>query len=359
MTDYPNGIVQAPEDIHDVTHLNTWMNKVPDGSVIELPDVMVYTSDDTLRLQGRNAVHLNGRGSTFVRKLASRSDQSASANRTWSHFESKYGSEISIQSLYFDGDNELTTYNSTYEAQHGVSVQGTQGFEAEDIFVTSVRGDGFCLAPSNGARSNEVHFKNCHFSELGRQGWSFTGCEKVWIEECSLGNMARSVMDFEPLVSNLTDPSWGAKDVEIDHCEFHTGGSYWLAGEGIGQIENLHIHDCELIGRAMTMKIAEQTRPVPQRRGPIFLINNHSDTQASMGISPFYIRWTDNLMIAGNVQPMNPARGMTAVYTPGCTEVKVFWNSFVGAAAVMIDPASATTCAENRTVQGGPYDQPK
>ncbi len=328
----PVGTFSAPASIpsdcsRDVTaDLLAWIASVGDGSTLRFAPNGCYRIDRTLRIEDRNHLTFDGNGATF-KAMTSGRELGPSAARTRSQFKFVDGSDILVQNLTVVGANpHAGTYDDSYvadlEAQHAFEIGGTRNIVLDRVHASDVYGDFVYV----GAPSSHVTVQNSTFTRNGRQGWTVAGGEYVTFDNNIISETRRATIDMEPNSSESAQ-----RHITFSNNIVGPGRLFFLScGGAPAQTQDVSIVNNHLTGRALTVHVWGD----PGVRSDFTVTGNTSDDGASQsGGGVIYFHGTSNVVVANNVQPVQPDRGISGVSLESATNVTVTGNTFPDAVA--------------------------
>lgn len=357
----PVGTFSAPASIasncsRDVTAaVLGWIASVGDGSTLRFAPNACYRIDGTLRIENRNRLLIDGNGSTF-RAFTSGRELGARAARTRSQFKFVNGSDLRVQNLIVRGANPHagtgeSAYVADLEAQHAFEIGGTRGLVLDHVQAYDVYGDFVYV----GAPSSHVTVQNSVFARNGRQGWTVAGGEYVTFDHDVLTDTRRSTIDMEP-----NSVASAQRHVTFSNNIFGPGRLLFLSNHGApAPTQDVSILNNTLVGKEMSIHVWGD----PGVRSGFRVIGNKSDTGTSQsGGGAYYFHGTSDVLISGNVQPVQPGRGISGVGLEAATNVSIVGNSFPDAVATVFfypfDPANPFPPSRSITDSGNRIGAP-
>jgi cysteine-rich secretory family protein len=181
--------------------LMAWLNTVPDNSVVQFPPGACYGLDDTITLEDRVGLFIDGNGSTFKALTP------GTGNRDNWRFEG--GTNITVKNMIVRGANPHAgvtgnAYDGTREWQHGFRFAGTQTAMLDNVQVYDMYGD-FVEAMwdwrygdvSQAPMAKNITVKNSRFERNGRMGFGLTGVEGFVLRDSYIGEVNMAAVDLE------------------------------------------------------------------------------------------------------------------------------------------------------------------
>jgi hypothetical protein len=276
-----------------VKALNDFFAHVPDGSTIQFPKNGKYRIEDTLLLEDRHNLVIQGNGSQFF--------PTTDGYRERAQWKFRGGSGITVQDVVVKGNNKAggtsdAAGNLTLEAQHGFTLQGVDHFTLLRANISETYGDFVTIADNNGPWSKHVTIRDSHFERNGRQGISITSGEDVVIERNNISQVRRGVIDIEP-----DSERGGALRVRIadnDFGESHL--PFFQSGGRPGRVEDISLVGNRFHGEIMRVIVKP---PGTSRRARFSIIDNiRVDEDKPLNSTPLSFFRTDGIIIRGNRQ---------------------------------------------------------
>ncbi len=321
----------ASDGSRDVTtELENFIASVPNGGCVQLRPGGRYRVDETVDVVSRHDLLIDGMGATlFTDALGPvpTSGKGAGASSR-SHLAFLGGSNITVQNLVIDGPKTTAGYNSTYEFEHGVKINGVDGIVVRQLTITQVCGDLVFISDNGATPSRNVTISDNDLSFSGRQGVTISGSATgVVIDGNRIESPARSGIDMEPI------PGRFVSDVRITNNSLSGFGLNWLAGGGQSPITDVYVGFNTVTGRTLRLKVGG-----PSRERWVFE-GNRSDTIARGVPAIFSFGNANNMQFIGNVQP---AGAMVPAIAPGGCNYFARNNDFTGASALFV---GSPTCS--------------
>jgi hypothetical protein len=222
-----------------------WLATVPDGSTVRFKHNGCYGQDETIELEDRLDLTIDGNGSTF--KALTR----GSPNRD--NWRIEGGQGITLTNMTVCGANPHAgihddAYDGSVEWQHGFRFAGTANGTLDNVRVFDVYGD-FVEAMWDwrdpdvdaAAMARNIVVRDSHFARAGRMGIGLTGVDGFLLTNSYVGDVNMATVDLEldvhthlgrniSIVNNVFGPHRFAV--------FANGG--WGSSPNVGQIEISH-----------------------------------------------------------------------------------------------------------------------
>ena len=181
--------------------LLSFINGVPDGSVIVFKAGGVYRLDRGIRVSDRHNLVFEGNGATL------RTGGTLYLTSMWSIPFVIYGSssdvsDIVIRNFTIEGPNTRTgtnVYDPAVESPHGVGVYGGSRIEIAHNTIRKTGGDGVYAA--NGSTQEWVNGLWVHdntFDYIGRNAFTMNAVRNALLERNTIDHVGASVLDIEP-----------------------------------------------------------------------------------------------------------------------------------------------------------------
>ncbi|MGH2661345.1 MAG: CAP domain-containing protein [Actinomycetota bacterium] len=181
--------------------LMAWLNTVPDNSIVQFPPGACYGLDDTITLEDRVGLWIDGNGSTFKALTP------GTGNRD--NWRIEGGTNITIKNMVVRGANPSAgvnnnAYDGTREWQHGFRFAGTNTAMLDNVQVYDVYGD-FVEAMwdwrygnvSQAPMAKNITVKNSRFERNGRMGFGLTGVDGFALRDSYVGEVNMAAVDLE------------------------------------------------------------------------------------------------------------------------------------------------------------------
>ena len=206
----------------------------PDGSRVSFPAAKTYHQTDSITIEGRSNLTIDGNGSTFV---SSAPNDGSSKKPNWLIFES---ANILVEDMTVRGNfagGARTGVPQGNQFNHGFQIYGGAGTTIRDVSVLNVFGD-FVNTAASGARSmggdvrtgqmpRNVRVQRLTGTTAQRMCVSFSAGIGMWLEDSNLSDCHYAGVDLEPDWSNVP-----MRDVHI--LRNTIGGFYLFAIAVVG-----------------------------------------------------------------------------------------------------------------------------
>jgi hypothetical protein len=302
--------------------LTSFINSVPDGSTVTFPDNARYRIEGTLRFAHRHDLTIDGNGATFF--------ATTTGNRTRGQWSFAGGTNLTLRNMTVRGANPNagtgeSAYVESLEAQHAFNFEGVRGIDLSHVTATDVYGDfvylGMYIGPNIWSSAVKIHDNT--FARNGRQGITLTGAKNVEIWNNDITDTRRATFDFEP-----NGRGWGVTGVSIHDNTIGPGRLNFISAVGNGRVNRIEVRNNTLHGRAMN-----QTWQGARRHG-LTIVGNVADTEfGNPGGAAIYVTGYTGVRISGNVQPIQPGRGMGGVDVWRSCQVDIRGNQFPNSVA--------------------------
>lgn len=328
----------------DVTGaLNAFLASVPNDSTVLFPANARYRIDGSLLLENRRNLVIDGRGSTFFAVTE--------GVRNRSQWKVQLSSGITLRSMTVIGAHENAGVDGVFdverEAQHAYSLQGSDHITLDNVEGRNTYGDFVYIDKHAGVPATFITVKNSRFSGAGRQGIAVSSGEDVLITGNTIGDVRRSMFDFEPYSDRIS-----IRRIRIVGNNIGPARFYFVASGGHpAPVEDIEIRGNRLTGMLPSVVI-EGHPEMPRRR--ITVADNTTDMGTNRPV--FSFTWVDEATVTGNTVSFMSAKDgyvPTAVKLRTSCRILIENNNFNGAnltdsdsfrcAAVSEPPPSTTT----------------
>ena len=298
--------------------IQTWIDSVPDNSVLSFPHTACYRIDGTLELTNRNGLDFEGNNATF--KAITTGDGSRSQWRATG------GANLTFRNMTVQGASPVGgTLVWDLQWQHAFDLRGVNGVEIDSVAASDLYGDCIYVGrPWNGTEwSSNIYVHDSACARNGRMGIAVTAAHDVLVERTSFARIARTALDVEPNGSGF-----GARSIAFRNNRATgplPGGFLTLIGDG--PIDSVTISNNRLSGVGMYMAVLA---PEGQRRSNISVTGNSSDSgYYAPGSAALDFECVDGLTVTGNSIPLSSPNTALASVSESCN-VNVHGNGFPG-----------------------------
>jgi len=312
------------------TELNRFFYRVPDDTTVMFPPHAIYRSEGTVLLFDKVGLIVDGNGA--VLKATTDGSKAPPAPgyaflwpRNRASIRVENSADIRVENLLIAGPNNPGGYGSyqpALEAQAGVDVEGSSGVVVAKCTIRHVYGDFVYISGA----SSKVQVLDNTFAQNGRQGVSVTNARDILIEDNTMYDVSRSVIDLEPGTR-----AGVADDVDIYDNTIARAGLTFVAAEGAGpHVDYINVVGNKLIDLPMTIKVRASDGSA---RHDWNVMDNTTDYTFGSPVAPIEFYYVANIAVQGNYQPMASDRPSVAVYLVHPCDWELYGNRFPGAEA--------------------------
>ncbi len=295
----------------DVTGvLNQVIAKLPTNSLLKFPSNGCYQVDGTININNKHGLILDGGDSSF-RAMTSGLALPRLEARSRDQFRVSGSNNVTIRNAVAYGANPHAgmgdaAYVPALEAQHGFDISSSTFVTLDHVQAYNVYGD-FVYIGGTSTPSRYVTVKDSQFRANGRMGISVNNARDVWIYNNVLDDMRRSVFDLEPYAS-----TWVIERVTIQHNTIGAARLNFVASYGTcAVVDNIAILQNRLIGQEMMSEVINNAPHCSIRRHNFTFAGNTSNkTFGSPLGAALRFAGVDGIVLANNVQPLQPRRNM-------------------------------------------------
>lgn len=294
--------------------LQTFINGVADGTLINFPAAGIYRIDYGIHLSARNRLILDGHGCT----LAYVSVTGTGNDYSFFYDYNGVGADIWIKNFVLIGSSPYPgvytpgTSPTGGEGQHGVIVKSNR-FEISGCTISAVWGDGFYLIFG----SNNVWIHDNHVISCGRQGLTIIAASNVITERNVFDTSGQHAFDVEPNAS--TDISENIIFRNNTIGTYHrAGGAYFFAADSTaGAVIDRIVVDGNIVTADPIQILVQSIGAVRITR--ITVTNNVGIVTAAGPVITFSN--VDGLLVNSNSQPLSSGVLLSLVR---CTEPSIY-----------------------------------
>jgi hypothetical protein len=317
--------------------LESWIASVPDNSTVSFPAKACYRVDETVLVDGRHRLLLDGNGATL--KAVTTGD------RDRSQLHLRGGSDLTVRDLIVRGANPhagatAAAYVVDLEAQHAFQVNGVSNVLLDHVQAYDTYGDFVYIGPVAKQPSRNVTVANSRFARSGRQGMSVTWAVGVTIAANTIDGVARSLFDLE-----ANNRSAVIRDIRIVGNVTGTGVNFWFANKGFAaDIGNLQITGNRMDAATGGLVFVYATRGA--FRSPIVIERNHFIASGKVNdedaTGALFFSYAANVTIRDNDVVFPKGKRMLAVEIRNSHHVEVTGNHFTNVGPLIVASAGST-----------------
>jgi hypothetical protein len=319
--------------------LQTWIDSVPDNSTLAFAAGACYRIDETVEIDGRNRLLLDGNGATLK--------SVTTGSRDRAQLQLKGGSDLTVRNLIVRGANPhagatAAAYDPALEAQAGFQLNGATDVLLDHVQVYDTYGDFVYIGPGDGQRtpSRNVTVANSIFDRSGRQGISVTWGVNVTIEANMISDVARSMFDLEANTRKAE-----IRNIRITGNVTGAAVNFWLANKG----DAADIGSVQITGNRSDVGTGGLIFVYAKRgayRGPYLVQGNRFITDGVVndegGSGALFFAYCDNVTIRDNVVLFPAGKSLPAVEVRNSHTVEVNGNQFTDAGRTVIASQGST-----------------
>jgi polygalacturonase len=197
-----------PEDGHRA--IAAAIEQCPDGTTVLFPPGRTYRHDRQILVKGRDALVIDGNGSTFT--SVAPSDPSVTIYEARPNWELVEGTDLTLRNMTIRGNlpsaSRGTMAGNQFNA--GVIIYGGDGVFVTDVDVHDVFGEFVVANPSgihygggalDGQVPTNVRITRLRGQNAARQCVAATAAQGFWLEDSTLRGCAQNGVDIEPDVA--------------------------------------------------------------------------------------------------------------------------------------------------------------
>lgn len=354
--------------------IQAWLDSVPNGSVARFAPGVCFRTEVPLVVLGRDALTIDGNGSTIEAFTDGCDDQSANGiayddcrflpphevvAHEWPYLNSRVHLEAStnvlVRNLRVDGGFNVTGTITPMEGNHGFRIgDGNRGTILDGVRADRVQGDYAYVQGSDDTTIQNSTFGDDHgpLSGNGRQGIGITRGTGVYVRSNTFSNVTRSHIDIEP---NYTSDV--IRDVYIDRNTFNgPKGTAWFSNANDSITEGVFFRWNRLVGMHFNAQILNAPLPDPadpasyHRRNYQF-IGNTSDTPGANPLGMLArVQGIDGVLFQGNSVVAKPLRDIALVDAKSSRNVTVIDNSILNGSEAGRYPGTVGVCESGNQV---------
>lgn len=302
-----------------------FLDSVPNNSVAALRPGARYRMEQTLRIEDRKNLTIDGRGATIF--------ATTPGNGTRSQVKVVHSQSIVITDLTVKGANPSAgmadaAFDLSKEHQHGFDIRGVVGLVLLRVAVSDTYGDFVYLGqdeerPGERRWTSDVVIRSSRFDRNGRMGVAMTAARNVLIEQSTFNQMRRSTFDME-----AHDPGFGAEYVTIRNNDIGPGRLLLVASVGTGDVDHFRFEGNRVAG---ILNIRMHSGGGALRTDWKVLNNTARGVSGNPDGAVMTFDNIDGLEVRGNYQQVQTHRPMIGARAVDSCNVKLGGNTYPGA----------------------------
>ena len=324
----------------DVTiDLSAFLATVAPGTTVMFQPGGQYRIEGVVTLLNKTDLVIDGNGATLFATTDGSSVRWPRSGfkyhwpRRREQLDIRGGGNITVRNLTIDGANPdagatAAAYEPALEGQAGIGLSRTTRIVLDSVTITDTYGD-FVWATGN---TTGLIIQNSTFARSGRQGIALVSAQGVIIQNNSISDVSRSVIDLEPLTNALV------RDVHVRNNRVGAHRNLLLAAGGGGPGVNEIWLEGNTVDGGHGVSVAAG-HLVQQRHGYHILNNTGTGAVTAPGTGhPGIIQLVnlDDVEVRGNVQGV---AGGPAIWTSRVCNLAVTDNQFPGASDEQVSVA--------------------
>lgn len=164
---------------------------VPDGGTVTFPRDGCFPTDGTVDVVGRHDLTIDGRGTTFMRRVAVPGPFSP-------QWLVQGSTGITLRSVDIVGPKpDSAGFNHPYEGQPGIAIDNSRTVTVERSGISAVWGDFVRISNI----TDGVHITGNRLVQAGRQGLAVVGGAHIVFDHNFVSGTGRFSIDLEPYPS--------------------------------------------------------------------------------------------------------------------------------------------------------------
>lgn len=306
--------------------IQSWIESRPDNAHLLLTTGGCYRVNETIVIENRHGLVLDGRGATFK--------ATSVGNRTRQEVAIAGGSDLTIRNLTVRGPNRSagatpSAYHRSLEAQHAFQIGGATNVLLDHVQAFDVYGDFVYIGPANGRASRNVTIRRSIFQRSGRQGISVTDAENVTIQGNTISDSPQSIFDLEPNTASEV-----VRAIRIIGNTTGAAHNFWFANKGA----RADVGDIQITGNRMTAATGGLIFVYASGgayRGPFLIENNRllagNSTHDEKSTGALFFAHARDVTIRGNSVIFPQGAAMPATEFRDSHQVQMDSNTFTNA----------------------------
>ena len=237
------------------TELNAWLSTVPDDSEVRFAPGACYRVEDSLTLEDRNGLVIEGNGATF---RAETPVPTPETNRA--QWRLDYGTGIVLRDMTLVGVNREPRFDQRNEFDHNLFIRGSWDVTVDNVHGRGAYGDYIAIAQGTDGTSipGDITIRNSSAETVGRMGISCVACDGVTVENSVFNDIGYHAFDLE-----VEDDGWPTRGVRYTgNTVGRHGHAFFSVGTPFRTDDN-DVSDIQITGNLVTQPGANNGDCVP------------------------------------------------------------------------------------------------
>jgi hypothetical protein len=235
--------------------LNAWLRSVPDSSEVVFASGGCYRVDDSLALENRRGLVIEGNGATF---RAETKVKTPDTNRA--QWRLDYGTGIVLRNMTLVGMNPRPRFDENNEFDHNLFIRGSWDVTVENVHGRKAYGDFIAIAHGIDGTSipGEITIRNSSAETVGRMAISCVACDGVTVENSVFNDIGYHVFDLE-----VEGDNWPNRGIRYSGNTVEQHGHAFFSVGTPFQTHNNDVSDIRITGNLVTQPGANEGDCVP------------------------------------------------------------------------------------------------
>ena len=237
------------------TPLNAWLRSVPDDSEVVFAPGGCYRVDDSLTLEDRQGLVIEGNGATF---RAQTNVPTPETNRA--QWRLDYGTGIVLRNMTLVGMNPEPRFDDVDEFDHNLFIRGSWDVTVENVHGRKAYGDFIAIAHGIDGTSipGDITIRNSSAETVGRMAISCVACDGVTVENSVFNGIGYHVFDLE-----VEGDGWPGRGIRYSGNTVEQHGHAFFSVGTPFQTHDNDVSDIRIIGNLVTQPGANEGDCVP------------------------------------------------------------------------------------------------
>ena len=273
--------------------LNSFIETVPDGSIISFPTGATYLLDKCIIIGSRHNLVFEGNGTTLRAGSNAKGNDAFATPFVVGYSPDHPNTDIVVHDFIIIGNSRTPgIYIARSEFQSSLSAAYSKRVEIYNITGSAAPGDFLRCE-----QADEIWVHDCHALTVGRNGISVTEGSDILVERVAFDISGHCTFDIEPNYANDV-----CSDITLRNNTAGKWGYAFLAlgSNAGGPIDKIVVDNNTVTAGSIKAYIGNS---VPTKRMTRITFTNNKGTIVAGPV--FYSNYVDGLTVTGNVQPLS------------------------------------------------------